>query len=422
MDTTALSPTQVIAGLLPRAWSPDGRLLAGPPCPDFNCGMAVTDVFSGQAVTVASGADVRLWDLAWSPQGTYLAYSLTGPDADLEGLVLWDRATGERRLLMPGGEAGPFTDLQWTPDGCRLYFAQRNGRAAFAPVAAIWGLGPDWEHRWQVAPEESEGSQDDGPQPCPPSLLTGRRLIAYYGTPLGPGLGVLGRGDITVTLTLLTEQTQAYRELDPDVETIPAFHMVTTIADAYAGDDEDYNHRVPHETIRQWIDGIGAAGGWSVLDVQPGHADLDMELGLIEPLLWEPNVHLAVDPEFMMIGEEVPGDHLGRITGPQINQVQARLDRIGRTTGQRKMLVIHQFDDRMIQQKDGILDYPFVDLVWDADGFGGPGSKIGDYEQYKEEPGFEYGGLKIFYEYDEPVMTPEQVLALEPPEAVVIYQ
>jgi len=425
VDTTALSPTQVIAGLLPRAWSPDGRLLTGPTCPDFNCGLAVTDVFFGQVTTIASGEQVYLWDLAWSPQGTYLAYSLTGPDADLEGLVLWDRATGERRLLMPGGEDSPLTDLQWTPDGCHLYFAQRaEGESPenIGPVEAIWGLGPDWEHRWQVAPGESEGGQDDGPPPCPPSLLAGRRLIAYYGTPLGPGLGILGRNDVTVTLELLTEQTQVYRELDPDVETIPAFHMVTTIADAYAGDDEDYNHRVPHETIRHWIDGIGAAEGWSVLDVQPGHADLDTELDLIEPLLWESNVHLALDPEFIVGEEEVPGDHLGRITGPQINRVQARLDRIGRATGQRKMLVVHQFDDRMIEQKDEILDYPLVDLVWDADGFGGLWSKTEDYNQYKEEPGFEYGGLKIFYDYDEPVMTPEQVLALEPPPVLVIYQ
>jgi hypothetical protein len=60
--------------------------------------------------------------------------------------------------------------------------------------------------------------------------------------------------------------------------------------------------------------------------------------------------------------------------------------------------------------------------VWDADGFGGPGAKIGDYNQYRQEAGFEYGGFKLFYDYDQPVMTPEQVLGLEPPPSVVIYQ
>jgi len=440
VDTAGISPTQVIAGLLPRAWSPDGRLLAGPTCPDLDCGLAVADVISGHVTTAASGQRVHLWDLAWSPQGVYMAYSMTGPDADPEGLALWDRATGERRLLMPGSEAGPFTNVQWTPGGCYLYFAQWDNRTgemgqAYAPVEATWGVGPDWESHWRIAPEhdgtlppgrgEMEGGRSGDPQPCPPSSLAGRRLIAYYGAPAGAGLGVLGRGDVTTTLELLAEQVQVYRELDDGetvVETIPTFHMVTTIADDYPGDDEDYNHRVSHDTIRRWIDGVRAAGGWSVLDVQLGRADLETELDLIEPFLWEPDVHLAVDPEFMVGEEEVPGDQLGRITGPQINWVQARLDRIGRVMGQRKVLVIHQFDDRMIERKEEILDYAFVDLVWDADGFGGLWAKTGDYNQYREEAGFEYGGFKLFYDYDEPLMTPEQVLALEPPPAVVIYQ
>jgi hypothetical protein len=235
-------------------------------------------------------------------------------------------------------------------------------------------------------------------------------------------LGVLGRNDISATLGLLNEQAQVYRDLDPDVETIPVFHMVTTIADRYPGEDGDYNHRVPQELIRQWISGVEAVGGWSVLDVQPGRANLDTEWDLVEPFLLERTVHLAVDPEFVVSGEEVPGEDLGQITGPQVNHLQARLDRLGRTIGHRKMLIIHQFDDRMIQQKTMILDYPFVELVWDADGFGGPGPKIEDYNQYRQEAGFEHGGFKLFYGEDSPLMTPEQVLGLEPPPSVVIYQ
>jgi len=95
-------------------------------------------------------------------------------------------------------------------------------------------------------------------------------VVAFYGTPLGPGLGILGRYDITTTLALLTDQVQTYRDLDPTVETVPAFHMVVTIADGYAGEDGDYNHRVPTDTIRLWIDGARAAGAWVFLDLQVG--------------------------------------------------------------------------------------------------------------------------------------------------------
>ncbi len=256
----------------------------------------------------------------------------------------------------------------------------------------------------------------------PPSPLQGRRLVAFYGTPGGAGLGILGRYDITTTLALLDEQVQAYRDLDPEIETVPAFHMVVTIADAYPGEDGDYNHRVSEATIRTWIDAARAAGVWSILDVQAGRADLMSELAWLEPFLWEPNVHLAVDPEFIVGADQVPGAQLGRISGPQINQVQAWLDVIGRATGQRRILVIHQFDDRMITQKECLLDYAYVDLVWDADGFGGPFAKTSDYAQYRGEPGFEYGGFKLFYDYDTPLMTPAEVLGLVPPPSLVIYQ
>jgi hypothetical protein len=76
----------------------------------------------------------------------------------------------------------------------------------------------------------------------------------------------------------------------------------------------------------------------------------------------------------------------------------------------------------MFSDKEVIEDYPWVELVWDADGFGSPGSKIADFEQYAGEPGFEHGGFKLFYNYDAPLMTPRQVLRLEPFPVFVVYQ
>jgi hypothetical protein len=123
------------------------------------------------------------------------------------------------------------------------------------------------------------------------------------------------------------------------------------------------------------------------------------------------------------VGEDgVPGQRLGQIDAETINQVQARLDRIARTIGMTKVLIVHQFDDRMVADKDAIENYWTVEMVWDADGFGGSGSKIFDYDQYRNEAGFEKGGFKIFYDYDAPVMTPEQVMRLSPIPSIIIYQ
>jgi WD40 repeat protein len=411
-DTSGLSPTRVITGAAPVTWSPDGRLLAGYTC-TRTCGLVVLDALSGEVTPIAT--EGRLEGLSWSPQGTYLAYGLSAHNG---ALMLWDRASGEHRMLVSGNR---FADIAWAPDGCGLYAAQREpGGGLNAPVQAIWGVGPNWSHVWRVAPM---ANPEIGLTTCPTSTLMGRRLVAYYGTPAGPGLGILGRNGLSETLTLLQQQIAAYRDIDPDTAYVPAFHMVTTIADAYAGEDGDYNHRVPHDVILPWIEGARAAGGVSILDVQPAHAEVGVELALIEPLLREPGVHLAVDPEFIMAEDDhIPGTDLGSITGDEINRIQAWLDALARETGERKMLIIHQFNDRMMRDKEAILHYPMVDLVWDSDGFGSPGAKVGDYIQYSGETGFEYGGFKIFYRYDTPVMTPEEVLGLDPLPALIIYQ
>jgi len=260
-----------------------------------------------------------------------------------------------------------------------------------------------------------------GPAPAP-STIAGKRLIAFYGVPIGRGLGILGANEVQTTLALLREQAEAYRLVDPCAEIVLVFHTVVTIADASPGEDGNYNHHVKDETLRWWLDTAAAEGVWVVLDIQPGRGPLETELSFVEPYLYEPNVHLAVDPEFIVGEDEVPGTHLGKIDGETINAVQAWLNAIAESAGQHKILVIHQFNDRMVLNKAAIQDYPLVDLVWDADGYGGPYAKAGDYNQYRAEPGFEYGGFKLFYDLDTPLMTPEQVMGLEPPPAYVVYQ
>jgi len=252
--------------------------------------------------------------------------------------------------------------------------------------------------------------------------LGARRIVTFYGSPLGRGLGILGNSEPKTMLKHLRAQADVYRQLEPDTEVIPAFHMVVVVADGYAGEDEDYNHRISHNVIREWIDWAAEENVWVILDLQPGRSDPLAEFDLVEPFLREPHVQLAVDPEFVMDDKGVPGQKLGRIDAGTINAFQARLDALARSIGTTKVLIVHQFDDRMIVDKEQIENVWTVELVWDADGFGPPGAKIYDYEQYRAEAGFEKGGLKIFYERDAPLMTPPQVMALEPIPSIIIYQ
>ncbi len=203
---------------------------------------------------------------------------------------------------------------------------------------------------------------------------------------------------------------------------IPTYHIITTVADNFEGPDGDYNHWLDWGIIQAWLAAAKEQGFAVILDIQPGHASIEDEFERLWGLMYDPHVHLAVDPEFIMNNGGVPGETLGSMTAEQINWIQARLNGVGAEIGMNKVLIIHQFEDSMITNKEQIQNFPFVELVIDADGFGIPGTKIVDYNQYAAEPGFEYGGFKLFYDWDVPLMTPADVMSLSPQPSVIIYQ
>jgi len=65
---------------------------------------------------------------------------------------------------------------------------------------------------------------------------------------------------------------------------------------------------------------------------------------------------------------------------------------------------------------------PGVQVVTCVDGFGTPGQKIDDYVQFDREQLIQYPGMKLFYKLDKPLMSPTDVLALNPSPLMVMYQ
>ena len=51
-----------------------------------------------------------------------------------------------------------------------------------------------------------------------------------------------------------------------------------------------------------------------------------------------------------------------------------------------------------------------------------PPIKTRQYDELIVEQRVQYTGFKLFYRHDEPLMTPEQVLLLDPPPDLIIYQ
>jgi hypothetical protein len=306
---------------------------------------------------------------------------------------------------------GPVAGLRPTPTPTRTPAAPGlpSGPSSSHGLAA--GFSSEWAMLVPATPVAGFGS-----------AFQNRLWVGLYGTPGAWGMGILGRAPVTDTLTMAKRQAIAYQQLLPDTQVVPFLHMVVTIADPIPGPRGDYMHRVSEATIQRWIDAASAQGVYTVLDIQPAHSPLTVELAFLEPFLRQPGVHLAIDPELLMVGPgDIPGERIGHMTGAQVNLVQDWLTVVARDAAERKVLIIHQFIDTMFSGKEDLVAHPLVDLVWNADGIGTPPAKSYNYHKYASEAGFQFGGFKLFYDYDMPLMSPAEVLRLVPRPVFVVY-
>jgi hypothetical protein len=160
-----------------------------------------------------------------------------------------------------------------------------------------------------------------------------------------------------------------------------------------------------------------------ILDVQIAHSTLEAEIEAIRPWLELPFVHLAIDPEFAMAEGEIPGQAIGGVDAPVIAYAQQQLSAIVAEKGlPPKVLIVHQFEEDMITNAQKLKPVDGVQLVIEFDGFGDPGNKLAGYDLFITQHHVEHGGIKLFYRQDQPILTPQEVVALQPPPDIVIYQ
>src|SRR5690606_12371207 len=188
------------------------------------------------------------------------------------------------------------------------------------PVGQILALGgefgpaPRLRHRVEVT---ATGAQLPGGGAV---VLPGRRLVALYGHPGDPNLGVLGEQPLAETITRARETAARYQELF-DEPVVPTFEIITTVASSQPGPAGDYSLRTPVEQVRPWVDAAEAAGIYVVLDLQPGRTDFLTQARQYEELLARPHVGLALDPEWRLAPHQVHLAQIGRVDAVEVNQV-----------------------------------------------------------------------------------------------------
>jgi hypothetical protein len=255
------------------------------------------------------------------------------------------------------------------------------------------------------------------------TLFPDHRVVALYGAPQDPQLGALGIGTPDEAGEELARQAAQYDRGERPV--LPAMELISTIAAADPGDDGDHNFRQPDRVIDRYLEAARDRDALLILDVQPGYADFMDEVRRLEPYLREPDVGLALDPEWSVEPPEVPGQVIGSVDAETINEVSAYLE--GLVTEERlpqKLLVVHQFTDDMIAGREMLEERPNVATVLNSDGFGNiPQKKVKYDELSPQGPTREFdAGFKLFYLEDFPVMTPKQVLELKPEPDLVVYE
>jgi hypothetical protein len=256
-----------------------------------------------------------------------------------------------------------------------------------------------------------------------PQLLPLNRVVAYYGHPRSRGLGILGEHDRGTLLARLREQAAQYAAADPSRAVLPALELIAVVAQKDAGADGLYRARTSAEILNDYADFTAAHGLQLILDVQPGRATLSDEIDALLPWLRLPHVHLALDPEWAMRRDEIPGAVVGALDAVAISRAQAVLAKlVAERRLPDKLLIVHQFRPGMIRDKARLRRRAGVQLVIDADGFGDPHGKSDAYGVLVRDQPVEFGGFKLFYRQDHPLMTPRQVLSLTPAPDVVIYQ
>lgn len=255
-----------------------------------------------------------------------------------------------------------------------------------------------------------------------PSLLRSHLLVTYYGNPHSARMGILGRLTGTARARALQDQADAYAPLTRK-RVLPAYHLVAVVAQKDAGSDGTYRRRESTSVIARLLDEARTNGFHLVLDVQPGRAELAGELAWLRPFLTQPDVHLALDPEFDMLHGQVPGRMLGRMPAADINLASGFLSSLVRAHKlPPKVLIVHQFAVRMLPDGQSIETAPMVDLVLDMDGFGSQSLKLSSYRTVIRRWRGDFVGIKLFYTIDTNLFSPGQVMTLQPVPAVVIYQ
>ena len=249
-------------------------------------------------------------------------------------------------------------------------------------------------------------------------------ILAFYGHPNSGRMGILGRYPIEELDARLDALVKEYKAASGGRGVRKAFYIIygTVWPKGEIG-------IIGEVKLLEYIEYALRHDILVFIDHQIGRHDPVASLRRMLPYLKYPNVHLALDPEWRT---ENPMKEIGRVTAGEINEAQRVMEEyiVENNIPGERILVIHQFNWRMIQNREQVAgNFERVRLVHCADGFGNPSMKRQSYAYNAQAANMPIKGFKLFYNfnipgagYDYPLLSPEEVYALNPRPYLIMYQ
>lgn len=317
----------------------------------------------------------------------------------------------------------------------------RGRRGALALLGGLAGLllaacsqGTASVQDGAVTAADGEPTPTEAPAPMPElprggyEVFPEYRLVGYSGVRIDPGAD-MGRltGDLD---EVCREIEQVGKKYEYGKRIMPVFEYIPVVVHGSPQADGSYRTRVKNKDVQYYLDAARRCDAMLLLNIQPGRSEFLPEMKHYEKFLREPDVGVALDPEWAMDPGEVPGVHLGRTDGPELDKAAAYLSQLVADNNlPEKVMVFHQFNEAAVEKIRGLKPHPGVALVRSIDGLGGPEDKIAKYDDLvQNQPKWIHPGFKLFYKEDTSppwgsiLMTPKQVMKLKPRPDYVLYE
>lgn len=307
----------------------------------------------------------------------------------------------------PGSAAGAVSSGSQDPTG--------TPGSSGSPAAAVPGVVrdlPPIPERWASWPSDRP-------------LFPQSRLVGFSGYPGAPGQGRLGVGSLDDRVDEIVQNGLGYTAGGRQV--IPTLELIAVTVQGSPGRDGKYRTRASDEVIRRHVVAARRVGGLVLLNIQPGRADFLTEAKALEHWLREPDVALALDPEWRMGPGEVPMRVFGHVTGKELDSVASYLSGlVGQYRLPPKVMLFHQLNAKIVRDQQALRPHPGVAIIKAVDGIGSAAMKLETWRKLtKGLPAHIRPGFKLFFQEDRefgPLMTPKQVLALKPTVDYVLYE